>query len=70
MFAAFANGTYYGSFDAANEAQAFEMIRAEIGGDIDDDFRYFPVTAEQAATVDAWWSAGADAADIPACVAH
>lgn len=64
-FAIFANGTFYGNFEASSQEEAFKAVAAEIGGDVEDDFEYREVTAEEAAAVEAWWAAGAAAAEFP-----
>jgi len=65
LIAVFANGAYYGAFAATTTKEAFEIVAAEIGGDVIDDFEYFAVTDAQAATIDEWWADGARAAEFP-----
>lgn len=65
-FSIFANGSFFGTFEADTEAAAIKACADEVGTEGDTSgMRAYEVTADQAAAVEAWWYDGADAGKFP-----
>ncbi|MBZ9576741.1 hypothetical protein [Modicisalibacter sp. MOD 31.J] len=71
LYAIFANGSYWGAWDAQTAEQAMKDAASEVGTDGDiKGLVAFEVSLEQREQVERWWEDGADAADVPECVEH
>ncbi|WP_353981677.1 hypothetical protein [Salinicola endophyticus] len=71
LYAIFANGAYWGTWDAENAEQALRDAAGEVGTDgVTEGLEAFEITAQEHKEVEEWWEDGADAATTPACVEH